>query len=133
MKNLILILSAGLLMIFTFDSCKKEAGQGGNCTITGKVFVKNYNGTFTQLLEEYYDPGVWVYIIYGDNKDYSDRIETSYDGTYEFQFLRPGTYHVYAYSKDSTRQTTAPIGVIKDVEIKKRSETVEVPDLVIFN
>ena len=35
-----------------------------------------------------------VYIIYGEDKTdlYDDSFETSWDGTYRFEFLRKGTY-----------------------------------------
>ncbi len=123
-----------LMLILVFHiSCKKEAGEGGKSSIYGKVFVKEYNSTFTVLKEEYYGPDIWVYIIYGDNKDYNDRIKTSYDGTYEFKYLRPGNYTVYTYSKDSTLQTNAPVPVHREVVIPKQKQDVEVTDLIIFN
>lgn len=114
-------------------SCKKEEGDGGNSTIYGKVFVKDYNAEFTNLKEQYYGPGLWVYIIYGDKRDYGDRIQTNYDGTYEFKYLRPGNYTVYTYSKDSTLSTNALIPVIRQVEISDKKQEVEVSDLVIFD
>jgi hypothetical protein len=33
-----------------------------------------------------------VFIIYGDNISPDDRVQTNYDGEYEFMFLRPGKY-----------------------------------------
>jgi len=120
------------MLFLTFYSCKKDPGEGGTSSITGKVYAKDYNSTFTVLQGEYYAPDKWVFIIYGDNKDYGNKIRTSYDGTYEFKYLRPGTYHVYAYSKDSTLQTNAEIAVIKDVTISKQYKEVEVPLIQIF-
>jgi hypothetical protein len=113
-------------------SCKKEEGDGGNSSIFGKVYVKDYNAEFTNLKEEYYGPDIWVYIIYGDNREYGDRILTNYNGIYEFKYLRPGNYTIYTYSKDSTLMTSAPVPVIKKVEISGKKQEVEVPDLVIF-
>jgi len=130
LKKLLLLLTG--LTVFLL-SCEKDPGEGGKSTIYGKVYVKDYNSTFTILQEEYYGPDIWVYIIYGDDRDYSDRILTSYDGTYEFKYLRPGTYHVYAYSKDSTLQTNALLPVIRDVEVPKKKQEVEVEDIVIFD
>jgi hypothetical protein len=124
---LLLILSTGLL------SCEKEPGEGGKSTIYGKVYVKDYNAEFTVLKEEYYGPNIWVYIIYGDNKDYNDRIRTNYDGTYEFKYLRPGSYTIYTYSKDSTLQTLAEVPVIRQVDMPKKKQDLELPDLIIFN
>jgi hypothetical protein len=127
--SLFLLILIPLLMI----SCKKEPGSGGKSTIYGKVLVKDYNASFTYLYETYYGPGIWVYIIYGNDRDYGDRIQTGYDGTWEFKYLRPGSYKVYALSKDSTLQTSAEIPVMLNVEIPKQKQDMEVPDLVIFN
>lgn len=95
--------------------------------------MKDYNSTYTVLLEEYYAQDVDVYIIYGDDKTYSERIRTNYDGTYEFKYLRKGTYHIYAYSEDSTLTTNAMIPVIRDVEITKNNQDVEADEMIIFN
>ena len=114
-------------------SCKKDEGDGGNSSIYGKVYVKDYNAEFTNLHEVYYGPDIWVYIIYGNNKDYGDRILTNYNGTYEFKYLRPGKYTIYTYSKDSTLMTNAPVPVIKEVEISDKKQDVEVSDLIIFD
>jgi hypothetical protein len=132
-RKIIITFSVVILSGFLLISCKKEAGVGGNSTIYGKVYEKVYNSSFTQLLEEYYAPDTWVYIVYGDDRDYGDKVKTNYDGTYEFKYLRPGSYRVYSFSKDSTLQTGAKVGVIKDVEISKNKETIEVPDIIIFN
>jgi hypothetical protein len=131
MKKSFVVLSLVVFITLSF-SCKKEAGEGGNSSIYGKVYVKDYNSTFTILQDEYYGQDVDVYIIYGDEKSYGDHTSTNYDGTFEFKYLRPGTYHVYAYSKDSTLQTSASIPIIKDVEISDKGEEVESPEIIIF-
>ena len=122
-----------LLLLVLACSCEKEEGEGGKSSIYGKVLVKDYNSTFTVLKEEYYGPGIWVYIVYGDDRDYSDRIQTGYDGTYEFKYLRPGDYTVYVLSKDSTLQTNAKVPVIQEVNVPDKKKDVEVPDLIIFD
>jgi hypothetical protein len=121
-----------LVFCMVLFSCKKDPGEGGTSSVTGKVYVKNYNSTFTVLEEEYYGQDVDVYIIYGDDVTYGDHTTTNYDGVYEFQYLRPGTYHIYAYSKDSTMQTGALIPVIKEITIDKKREEVQVPEILIF-
>ena len=126
----ILIMAVSVCLIFS--ACKKEAGEGGTSSITGKVYAKDYNATFTVLQGAYYAAGKYVYIIYGDAKDYGNKIRTNYDGTYEFKYLRPGNYRVYCYSKDSLLQTNAEIGIIKEVTINKQYQEVTVPDIVIF-
>jgi len=113
--------------------CEKEPGSGGKSTLYGKVLVKDYNSTFTVLQEVYYAPEVWVYLVYGDNRDYGDRIQTGIGGTWEFKYLRPGSYKVYALSKDSTLQTLAPVPVIHKVTIPDGRQEIEVPAIVVFN
>jgi len=130
-KNLLILLGVILPALF-FTSCKKEAGEGGTSSIYGKIMVKDYNSTYTVLEEEYYGQDIDVFIIYGDDKTYSERIRSNYDGVFEFKYLRKGIYHVYAYSEDSTLQTNAMIPIIRDVEITENSEEVEAADIIIF-
>ena len=122
-----------LVTLLSF-SCKKEEGEGGTSTITGKVLVKKYNSDYTIKLGEYYAPDVDVYIIYGDDSIYSDDFKTGIDGWYRFEYLQKGSYTIYALSKDSTRMSISnKIPVMKTVEIKENNSTVVVDDLVIFN
>lgn len=97
--KLTLFLSAGLLML---SACKKIEGEGGKATISGKISVdqKLYlNGVYQSTVT--FDGATEdVYIVYGtDDNMYDDKIEASYDGTFKFTYLRPGTYTVFAYSK----------------------------------
>ena len=55
-------------------SCKKEPGPGGTSIIRGKVLVEDYNQTFTTLWAEYDGADRDVYIIYGNNPTYNDRV-----------------------------------------------------------
>lgn len=89
-----LFLAAVLAVGFSFQSCKKVEGPGGSSTIKGKVFAtKQSNGNTYFLANED------VYIIYGGSDSfYDDRVKTSYDGSFEFNFLRKGTYQVFVYS-----------------------------------
>jgi len=128
--QILLIMAVALSL--TFQACKKIAGEGGTSTVTGKVYAKDYNATFTVLQGEYYVPDKYVFIVYGDAKDYGNKVRTSYDGTYEFKYLRPGNYKVYCFSKDSLLQTNAEIGIIKEVTISKQYQEVTVPDITIF-
>lgn len=132
MKNILFKWFLVGALVFCFSSCAKEAGEGGTSGVYGKVYVKDYNSTYTVLQEEYYGPKEDVYIIYGDDRTFSEHVETNYDGTFEFKFLRKGTYHIYVYSEDSTLQTNAKIPVIRDVEITKNHQDVEVPEITIF-
>jgi hypothetical protein len=133
MQRAILTSLALLLFLSVFQSCEKDPGPGGKSTIYGKVLVKDYNSTFTVLNETYYGPGIWVYLIYGDDRNYGERIQTGLGGTYEFKYLRPGKYKVYALSKDSTLSTNAMIPVMLETDIPSGRQEVGLSDLVIFD
>jgi hypothetical protein len=131
--NTKLISGIFFLLAITLASCEKGPGTGGTSTIRGKVMVREYNGDFTILRDEYPGAKEDVYLIYGDDFVYGDKFETNFDGSYEFDYLREGSYTVYAYSKDSTNLITAEvIAVIKQVEITAKEQIVVVPDIIIL-
>ena len=114
-------------------SCKKQEGIGGTSTITGKVITRQYNANFTQLIEQYPATDEDVFIIYGDDPVYGDKVSTNYDGTYRFEYLREGNYSVYAYSEDSANYPTQhEIPVIKRIHIKGKNQTITVEDIIIL-
>ena len=125
-----------ICFLLIFSSCKKEAGEGGTSSIKGRVYGNYFDKTFYSLLDSGYAPEIDVYIVYGDMASYGDHQKTNYDGTYEFLYLRNGSYKVYAYSQDTTGRYNyqlniyAPrLAVIKNVDIVKGKQTVEVSDI----
>lgn len=120
-------------------SCKKDAGDGGNSSIKGKitrelrVVLNNPGtavGTFPAADED-------VYIIYGDHVSPDDRVQTNYDGEYEFLYLRPGKYKVYAFSKD-TNAVAVPwdedhMTVLQELEITEGNQQVVAADMTIYD
>ena len=130
MKKSVLVLFA----FFIVSACKKAPGEGGFATITGKVYVKDYNPFFTLLNAEYYAQGQNVFIIYGDGPGVGNSVKTSYDGTFVFEFLRKGKYKVYSISKDSTSITSNKTKeILVEVEITEKKQKVVLNDLVILD
>ena len=130
MKKYFLLMAA--IFLVAVSACKKGPGEGGTSTIRGKVLLLNYNGNFPVLDTSYYKADEDVYIIYGDGDTYNDHFKTSYNGSYEFKYLRKGTYKELVYSDDSTGLSpSGKIPVIKTIDIDKNKETYDVPDLVI--
>jgi len=126
--SLVLLVPLALFM----NSCDKDEGTGGNSSITGKVRVRQYNTNFTYLVEEYGAQDEDVFIIYGDDPVYGDKVSTNYDGTYRFEYLREGNYTVFAYSEDSAGYPTKHlIPVFKKVKVN-RNQDIVVEDLVIL-
>lgn len=118
------------LMILTsvvlfFNSCKKPAGSGGNSSIKGRLWVKDF-----PTMVEYSGYDEYVYIIYGDEVSYGDRIRSSYDGQFEFKYLRKGKYKIYTYSMAlASLQDSA---VIRDVEITKNGQSIDLSNVIIY-
>jgi hypothetical protein len=114
-------------------SCSKEAGLGGNSTIYGKITAYDYNAEFTDLKGIYPAADEDVFIIFGNDRSYTERIRSNYEGGYEFKYLRPGDYTVYVYSKDSTLTLTSGIyPVFSKVTIGEDKQTVEAGEMKIF-
>ena len=104
MKKIISI-SLVLISILLFNSCSKVEGQGGSSTIKGTINVKKYSVVGT-LVAEYPGAEVDVYIVYGEgNTFYNDRIRTSYDGSFEFNYLEEGDYTVFVYEDNDTNSS----------------------------
>lgn len=126
------LIFGAFLVLLLVASCSKDAGEGGTSSIRGKVYAKYYNKTFTSLIGEAYAPDQDVYIIYGDDVTYGDKQKTCYDGSFEFKYLRKGTYKVYAYSLDTTLTNPATqFAVIAEVKITKSGETIVTDNLLI--
>lgn len=121
-----------LVLTFSITSCKKSAGEGGNSSIKGNVWAENWNGAFTILTSEGVGANVDVFIIYGDETSYGDKISASPDGTFEFRYLRPGSYKVYAYSKTTNSiSATGKVAVLIDAEITKKKQVVDVGKITV--
>lgn len=125
--------------LFAFVSCKKEAGDGGNSSIKGKItrelrVVLNNPATVTGT---YPAADVDVYIIYDNHVSPDERVQTNYDGEYEFLYLRPGKYTVYAFSKD-TNAVAVPwdedhMTVLQELEITDGNQQVLAADMTIYD
>mgnify|MGYP001563529569 FL=1 len=122
------------------ESCKKEPGSGGNSSIKGNLWQKDCGSGFDNTTPvEHSGADLDIYIIYGNDVSYSDRIRTDYEGDFEFKYLRKGNYKIYFYSMDSTLLTGAPfntippeIAIVKEVEITKRKQTIDVARMTTF-
>lgn len=116
--NLLLL---GLLSLVMF-SCINEEGEGGTAVVQGKVYkVLHANGIYAQdeeslvqMADTFPAAKEDVYIVYGDEPIYGDKMETGFDGFYRFKFLTKGTYRVFAYS---TLTNSAKKAVIDTVTV----------------
>jgi len=119
------------LLFFVLTSCLKEPGTGGTSTITGKIYAYDYDSEMINLRTQYYAPDEDVYIIYGHDSIFSDRFQTSYDGSYRFEYLRPGTYTIFAYSKNVVTKLPPLLAIRKTVEISSGNQVMTMEDIEI--
>ncbi|MEI6489095.1 MAG: hypothetical protein WCP52_09040 [Bacteroidota bacterium] len=138
MKKIICGISI-FILLFSI-SCKKQAGEGGQATIKGKVMERKMSADFTTCYGQYVSADKTVYIIYGDDATYGNNTKTGPDGVFEFQYLRKGSYKIYTYSNDSLGTVGPPvnasapkIAVSKSVEITSRKQLYESGTMVVYN
>ena len=132
MKNLIYSILS-LLILTSFFSCTKSAGTGGQATIRGKVIVDNMN-ILGDTLASYNAQDHDVFIIYGNNNNtHNDDAKTSYDGTFEFNFLNVGDYTLFTYSDCANCSNGEDSVVIISTTIEKRDEVIELEEIHIAN
>lgn len=119
MKQLLIL----LVCFLSFFSCSKYEGQGGAATIKGVVVEQKYNSLGNVIPGASYPIADQdVYIIYGaENTFYDDDIKTSYDGSFEFRYLRKGTYKIFVY-EDCNSCPSGKKEVLRQVEIKAKKQ-----------
>ncbi len=130
MKNILIL----TILITLFSACEKGPGEGGMAKIGGKIIIQDYNFDFSILRDTYPAQDYDVYIIYGDEPYYGDKVKTSYDGYFEFPYLREGDYTVFVYSKDKTldyNMTSKLITVEKKVSIISKKQDLIIEDLYV--
>ena len=126
-KSVLRLALAAISLAFVLTSCTNEAGPGGKASIKGRLHATNvWNSNCIAITngDEYYVPDEEVYIVYGDDPSYGDRIRTGPDGTFWFQYLRVGTYKIYAYSNDCD-DPSGKSAVIMSVEITDKKQEVD--------
>lgn len=87
------------LFLLLCQGCTKAPGIGGRSLIKGKLTARFYaDSQMTALAGVGILADERVYIIYGNEKTaYDDDTRTSYDGSFQFNYLRPGKYVVFVY------------------------------------
>lgn len=128
-----------ILLSTLIVSCSKDAGEGGNSSISGtiilqaRVLLNNPNTIVYEAPASDYN----VYIIYGDETGPSDDVETNYDGEFTFNYLREGKYTLYVYSKDTSDAAvngTAPaeMTIIREVEITDKKQEIQLDPITVY-
>jgi hypothetical protein len=122
------ITSIFILSFILISSCKKNEGKGGSSAITGVLTTSLYNNS-DSLIATYPKKDEDLFIVYGEgNTVYNDKISTSYDGSFKFDYLEKGKYTLYYYEDCAT----CPEGkqpVLVTTEITKNKSTIDLGDI----
>lgn len=130
MKKAIKLFLAFAVAALAFSACNKGEGKGGTGTIQGYVqLVHHPDDDFELNADTIAAAKTDVFLIYGDEPFYGDDIETGADGLYQFEYLRPGHYTVFAYS---TLPSGEKIAVSQSVELA-RGAVATVPTIYIHD
>ena len=117
-------------LALVMTSCNKGPGEGGTGTVQGYVrLVHHPDDDFTLTPDTMVAAKTDVFIVYGDESYFGDDRETSADGMYQFEYLLPGHYTVYAYS---TLPSGEKVAVNETVELA-RGAVAKVPTLYIHD
>lgn len=133
---------AALGIVLLTSACSDEPGAGGMASIEGKILVLSYDEDCTEILEEFYTPGIEVFLIAGDAPSYFTEVLSGPDGVFWFPFLRQGDYTLYALSEGCASvegdisPAILPDGMYKAVEvsvnISDRREEKNIGDIIVM-
>ncbi len=115
--------SSLLVMAFfiglTFSGCDKSEGYGGTSRISGAIETRYYNDDYSKLIRQVPAVDEEVFLLFGNNENVGDRVETSATGSFEFNYLRAGKYMVYYSSIDSTVSGEQDKVVAVEIDLKE--------------
>ena len=130
MKKTINFILAFFAVAMLFASCNKGPGEGGTGTVQGFVkLVHHPDNDYTLTPDTMVAAKTDVFIIYGDEAYFGNDVETGADGMYQFEYLLPGNYTVFAYS---TLPSGEKVAVSEMVNLA-RGAVAQVPTLYIHD
>ena len=130
MKRAIQLLLMILAMALLLPSCNKGPGEGGSGTVRGFVMLVHHpDDDFTLTPDTMVAAKTDVFIVYGNEAYFGNDAETDADGMYQFEYLLPGDYTLYAYS---TLPSGEKIAVSETVSLA-RGSIVQAPTIFIHD
>jgi hypothetical protein len=121
-----------LITIVAVASCSKGPGPGGRAKIKGKVFGSNLDKTLSIVRDSAFVGDEKVFISYGDVTTVGNDVTTSFDGSFEFDYLRPGNYKIWAYSKRLYGVNKLDSTVLQNVTISGKAEDKDIGTIRIY-
>jgi hypothetical protein len=110
-KNCFWLAFSSLIACF---GCNKDEGTGGSSSVEGYVYNIVYNDdNYSFLTDTFPAIGKTVYITYGNDNSVGDKTDAGIDGYFRFDYLRKGTYRIFAVSKDQWGGETAEVQTVE--------------------
>ncbi len=106
-----------LCLLISLGACVKGPGPGGRATIKGKIWARNLATGLGFVTDSGWAAQQNVYISFGDNTAIGDKVETSFDGSFEFLYLRAGNYKIYTYTKKLYGIDKLDSAVVKNITL----------------
>ena len=130
MSKYVKFLLAFFALALVMTACNKGPGEGGRGTVRGYVkLVHHPDDDYTLTPDTMVAAKTDVFIIYGDEAYFGDDAETGFDGLYQFEYLLPGNYTVFAYS---TLPSGEKVAVSETIDLA-RGAVAQVPTLYIHD
>ena len=130
MKKIAVLTMGFALLLALCGACNNKEGEGGTGTVQGYVKLIHHPDDDYNLNVDTLDASKTdVFIVYGDKPFYGDDVETGPDGMYQFEYLTPGEYTVFAYS---TLATGEKVAVSESVTLE-RGQVAKVPTIYIHD
>lgn len=104
--------------------------MGGQARIAGRVYAYNINKSFERTDSGYY-ADTRVFIAYGNEGMVDNDTRTSFDGSFEFNWLQKGNYTVWVIGQCDS----CPAGQLVDsvrVVISDKKQSVATRDLITY-
>ena len=130
MKRIAVFFMGFCLLSLGLFSCNNKEGEGGTGTVQGYVKLIHHPDDDYQLSADTIDAAKTdVFIVYGDEVYFGDDTETNPEGFYQFNYLTPGDYTVFAYS---TLPTGEKVAVSEKVTLE-RGKVAQAPTLYVHD
>jgi hypothetical protein len=124
--------TVAIAALFGMAACTKGPGVGGRASINGKVWGVNLGSSLSVPRDSGYIPNEDVFISYGDLTTISDNVKTGFDGSYKFDYVRPGKYRVWTLSKRLYGISKLDSVVLQEVLVEGNKYQMVLPDLRIY-
>lgn len=114
MKRIAVLFLGLAMLLFAGASCNNHEGEGGTGTVQGFIkLVHHPDDDYNLIVDTMRAVKTDVFIIYGDQAFYGDDTETDFAGMYQFDYLTPGEYTVFAYSTLANGEKVAVTETVK--------------------